>query len=91
MARARTLAAIEELVHKIKRVDWPDFVRRSVEEDSPRPEVAGEAPRAGALAPLLTTFLNAMMELHNTISDGFLSHQAYISNGVQTVLKGFNL
>ena len=41
---ARTLAAIEELVHKIKRLDWQDFVLRTVEEDAPRPEVDPAAP-----------------------------------------------
>jgi len=88
---AGTLAAIEELLHKIKRVDWPDFVSRSVEEDLPRSDAEQDAPRAGTLAPLLGSLLGALNDLHHVISDGFLSHQAYISNGVQTVLKGFDI
>ncbi len=89
---AKTLTAIEDLVHRIKRIDWQDFVRRSVEEDAPRAEVnpGGEFP-SGALTPLLTNLLNAITDLHHVISDGFLSHQAYIAGGVQTVLKGFSV
>jgi len=91
---ARTLAAIEDLVHRIKRVDWPNFVRRSIEEDAPRSEAQeppGNGHPSGALAPLLTNLLSAIMDLHHVISDGFLSHQAHITGGVQTVLKGFNV
>ena len=87
---ARTLAAIEELVHKIKRLDWQDFVLRTVEEDAPRPEVDPAAP-SGSLTPLLTNLLGAITDLHHVISDGFLSHQAYITGEVQTVLKGFSV
>lgn len=89
---ARTLSAIEDLVHKIKRIDWQNFVRPLGDDDSPAhaPGAEGALP-AGALAPLLMELLNSTMEIHNVISDGFLSHQAHISRDVQTVLKGFNV
>ncbi len=83
----KAITSIENLLHQIRRVDWSDFLRHSPEEDS----AAADAPiprEAERLAPVMQELLNATLNIHNVISDGFLSHQAYIAEAVQPLLQG---
>jgi uncharacterized alpha-E superfamily protein len=83
-------AAIEELVHQIKRIDWHAFVRIAQDED--QPEIG---PRQTAhvqteeLEPLLGRLLRSTMDVHGVIADSFLNHQARIGQVTQPMLRGF--
>jgi uncharacterized alpha-E superfamily protein len=74
------LAAIEELIQKIKRIDWTHYI--SSEEDAVR-------GKKNELVPVLQELLNGTLEIHHLISDAFLSHQAQISQTAQPLLSGF--
>lgn len=82
-----SLSAIDALTHKILRVSWAGFFRT---RDLPADEGAAllDTARISALAALLHELLSATMGIHHAISDGFLSHQTSIAQGVQTELKG---
>ena len=73
--------AIESLIHEINRIDWNEQLRLSLEE------VAGE--RKGPLdgiERLLGHLSASTSRIHLLISDGFLSHQAFITESIQPML-----
>jgi uncharacterized alpha-E superfamily protein len=83
------LAAIEELVHRVMRVDWSTLVASRSEED----ELAGiksaaVAGRSQELPKVQGHLLNAILGLHTHISDSFFDHQSRIG-GSQQLLRGF--
>ncbi len=86
---AEALHGIDALIHRIARIDWSQFLQRLPEEDSAGGEAAVSSTDAHRLGPLLNDLLDRILNLHNLISDGFLSHQAYIADAVQPFLVGF--
>jgi uncharacterized circularly permuted ATP-grasp superfamily protein/uncharacterized alpha-E superfamily protein len=78
LGAAKSLNAIDALIHRIRRVDWERFI----------PGQAGSGSAPQELEPLLITLLRATSDIHQTISDGFLSHQAYIAEASQPHLQG---
>ena len=83
------VGSIEELMHKIRRIDWNVYIRPSADEDAPAREIAAIGGQSPALAPLLSSLLSSTLGVHELISDGFFSHQARIEQGIQPMLKGF--
>ena len=81
------LAGIEELVHKIRRVDWSAFLPVSGDEGAASGGPGANGP-ADRLSPILGELLHSTLEIHSLISDGFLSHQAHIAQTIQPVLQG---
>ncbi len=84
----KALHGIEALIHKIKRIDWSDFLRAPEDEDAPGRSITASNARPDALGPLMTDLLNSTLEVHQVISDSFLSHQAHIAQAVQPYLQG---
>jgi uncharacterized alpha-E superfamily protein len=84
---AESLGGIDALIHRIRRVDWSHFIHRLSEEDGA--ESIPDAAESHRLEPLLYDLLHGILNVHNLISDGFLSHQAYIADAVQPLLAGF--
>jgi uncharacterized alpha-E superfamily protein len=77
-----TLNGIESLIHQIKRIDWNEQLRLSLEV------AAGERkgrPLEG-IEKLLAHLSERTLAIHHLISDGFLSHQAFIAESVQPML-----
>jgi len=80
--------AINELVHRINRVDWAEFVAPRQHEDL----VAATSPparsgaRSGELDRELSTLLDETLAMHAVIADGFLNHQAWIARAMQPPL-----
>jgi uncharacterized circularly permuted ATP-grasp superfamily protein/uncharacterized alpha-E superfamily protein len=83
-------AAIEELVHQIKRIDWHAFVRIAQDEDQPEigTKLAAHV-QTEELEPLLGRLLRSTMDVHGVIADSFLNHQARIGKVMQPMLRGF--
>jgi uncharacterized circularly permuted ATP-grasp superfamily protein/uncharacterized alpha-E superfamily protein len=81
---ATAVAGIEVLIHQIKRIDWNEQLRVSLE--------AGGNERkghpAGGIERLLAHLSASTLGIHHLISDGFLSHQAFIAETVQPMLLG---
>lgn len=94
LGTTNALTAIEELIQRIKRIDWSLYVRDE-EEDEPEAgktgakEAGSVEEKTGKLGPLLTELLDSTLEIHHLISDAFLSHQAQITQTVQPLLSGF--
>jgi uncharacterized alpha-E superfamily protein len=86
-------AAIDKLIHQIRRVDWTYFVERPQDEDALIPvnglQAKGPAPRSQELEPLLRRLLSSTLDLHTVIGDSFLNHQARISQASQPMLRGW--
>lgn len=78
------LNRIESLIHQIKRVDWNELLRLSLlavaEGRKPAPQESIEF--------LLADITSALSAIHHLISDGFLSHQAFIAESLQPMLLG---
>ncbi len=85
---ADALRGIEALIHRIRRVDWSQFLNRVPEEDMARADSIAAGAESHRLGPLLNELLDAVLNMHHLISDGFLSHQAYIVDAVQPFLTG---
>jgi len=79
------LAGIEALIHEIKRIDWNEQLRLSI-ESNPTDEKKGRPTEE--LEGLLAHLSANVLGIHHLISDGFLSHQAFISESVQPMLLG---
>lgn len=77
----RALHGIEQLQHRILRVDWREFVP----EESER----GSASTRKPIEPVIREIAGALLDLHTLISDCFLNHQANIASAVQPMLRGF--
>jgi uncharacterized circularly permuted ATP-grasp superfamily protein/uncharacterized alpha-E superfamily protein len=83
------LAAIDALIHRIRRTDWVLFVNPAPDEETPAGDGAPENLHSHELAPLLAELLDATAQIHGFISDGFFSHQAHIAQVAQPLLLGF--
>jgi len=82
----KAVAGIEHLLHRIRRVDWSEYIRHTSEEETTAEATSqGDARR---LLKLMNELLGGTLDIHNLISDGFLSHQAYIAEAVQPLLQG---
>jgi hypothetical protein len=83
-------AAIDALIHDIRRIDWPAFVRASTDEDQPQAVAAATSlARSHELEPLLQRLISRTLEIHTLVADGFLNHQARIAQVAQPMLRGF--
>jgi uncharacterized circularly permuted ATP-grasp superfamily protein/uncharacterized alpha-E superfamily protein len=84
-------AAIEELIHRLARIDWHRYVRPVGDEDTITAEgspLAPSSPRIDDLEPLLLRLLDRTLEIHTLIADSFLNHQARIAQVTQPRLQG---
>ena len=82
------ISAIEALIKKIKGINWSLYVRSQDDDETPaQKKVAVKEEKTHELEPLLKELLDSTLEIHTLISDAFLSHQAQISQGVQTVVS----
>jgi uncharacterized circularly permuted ATP-grasp superfamily protein/uncharacterized alpha-E superfamily protein len=76
---------IESLIHQIKRIDWREQMLISVEN-------LALGDRKGApfqgVENILAHLSEATLKIHHLISDGFLSHQAFIAESIQPMLLG---
>jgi uncharacterized circularly permuted ATP-grasp superfamily protein/uncharacterized alpha-E superfamily protein len=80
-----TLNGIESLIHQIRRIDWSEQMRFTVENIA-----LGERkgrPLEG-IERILAHLSECTLRIHHLISDGFLSHQAFIAESVQPMLLG---
>jgi uncharacterized circularly permuted ATP-grasp superfamily protein/uncharacterized alpha-E superfamily protein len=78
-----TLNGIEALIHQIKRIDWSEQMRVSLEN------VASGERKARPLEGIenvLAHLTECTLRIHDVISDGFLSHQAFLAESVQPML-----
>ncbi len=91
LGTTRAVAAIEKLIQKIKRINWSLYL--SVQDDDETPagkdaaRDAAKGARINELVPLLNQLLDETLHIHHMVSDGFLSHQAQISQSVQPLLN----
>jgi uncharacterized circularly permuted ATP-grasp superfamily protein/uncharacterized alpha-E superfamily protein len=79
------LTGIEALIHHINRIDWSEQMRISLEL------VATGDPKSRPLEGIervLAHLAESTLKIHHLISDGFLSHQAFIAESVQPMLLG---
>ncbi len=81
------LNAINELMHRIRRVNWKAFLAESADE-TPVAQNAPEPAEKNGVASVVGELLVGTMSIHNAISDAFLSHQTSIAQAVQPELKG---
>ena len=81
---ANALNGIESLIHQIKRIDWNEQLRISL-------QMVAEDRKPGPLEgieKLLARLSENISAIHHLISDGFLSHQAFIAESIQPMLLG---
>ena len=84
----KAVLGIESMMRRIKRIDWSRFVRPSLDEDASEIHAAAAGVEPDALEPLLAGLLDSTLEIHQLISDSFLSHQTYIAQATQPPLHG---
>jgi uncharacterized circularly permuted ATP-grasp superfamily protein/uncharacterized alpha-E superfamily protein len=79
------LNGIQSVIHHINRIDWSDQMRISLELAA-----GGELKARGieGIERLLAHLAECTLRIHHLISDGFLSHQAFIAESVQPMLLG---
>ncbi|MEY5009670.1 MAG: hypothetical protein RLZZ253_809 [Verrucomicrobiota bacterium] len=82
-------AAVDALLHRIRRIDWRPYVPFSSEESHESQSAQTEKPSL-PLEPLLKELLESALELHTSISDGFLNHQSRIAQFTQPLLSGLS-
>jgi uncharacterized alpha-E superfamily protein len=85
---AAALGELDSLLVRIKERNWRTFFQ----EHGPEEVVSGTAkgdPDTDPLLRVIEPLLNDTLGIHGLISDGFLSHQAYIMETVQPMLQGF--
>ncbi|MDQ3624929.1 MAG: circularly permuted type 2 ATP-grasp protein, partial [Verrucomicrobiota bacterium] len=88
---ATALAALEELTHQIRRIDWELYVRPPQDEDTVEStRTAAPRVRAHDLHPLLQRLLGSTLDIHTLIADSFLNHQAHIARVTQPTLAGLD-
>ena len=86
---ATAVAAVEDLAHRLRRIDWTGYVRQAQDEDQIEAGPTDARPaRPHELEPLLKNLLNATAGMHSLIADSFLNHQARIAQVSQPVLQG---
>ena len=77
------LNGIQSLIHHINRIDWSEHMRISLDQG------ADQKPRGmEGIERLLAHLAECTLKIHHLISDGFLSHQAFIAESVQPMLLG---
>ena len=77
-ARTRTVAAIEELIHRVRLTDWDEL---SVEEPDP-------PGKTNAVTEEASRLLDGTLGIHHLIADGFLNHQVHMRPEMQPTLFG---
>jgi uncharacterized alpha-E superfamily protein len=82
-------AAVDALLHRIRRIDWRPYVPFSPEESHESQSAHAETPSL-PLEPLLKELLENTLELHTQISDSFLNHQSRIAQFSQPLLSGLS-
>jgi len=88
LGTTKAISAIEALIKKIKGINWSLYVRSQDDDETPAQKKANvKEEKTHELEPLLKELLDSTLEIHTLISDAFLSHQAQISQGVQTVVS----
>ncbi len=86
---ATAVAGVENLAHRLKRIDWTGYVRQSQDEDSLESGPQETRPsRPLDLEALLKSLLQETASMHMLIADSFLNHQARIAQVSQPVLRG---
>ncbi len=90
-ATGRTLGAIYELLHTISRIDWSSFIENLADKEFRNKAVSAASIESDRyqLGPFLGKLLANTMEIHNLVSDAFLSHQAHFNEVIQPRLEGF--
>ena len=78
-ATMRTLAGIEQLIHEIRLTDWDELLN----------EAEPASPKSSALLDHGSALLNATLEIHHLIADGFLNHQIHMGPHAQPTLFGY--
>jgi len=78
-----TLNSIEALIHQIKRIDWSEQMRLSLEAIATGDRK--NRPLDG-IEKVLAHLSESTLKIHHVISDGFLSHQAFIAESIQPML-----
>jgi uncharacterized circularly permuted ATP-grasp superfamily protein/uncharacterized alpha-E superfamily protein len=78
-ATMRTLAGIEQLLHEIRLTDWDKLVDEANSASS---------AKSNALLDHGFSLLNATLEIHHLIADGFLNHQIHMGPDAQPMLFG---
>ena len=78
-ATMRTLAGIEQLIHEIRLTDWDELLN----------EAEPASPKSSALLDHGSSLLNATLEIHHLIADGFLNHQIHMGPHAQPTLFGY--
>jgi uncharacterized alpha-E superfamily protein len=79
------LDEIESLIHQVKRIDWSEQMRISLANVASG-ERKGRPPEG--IEAVLAHLGECILKIHHLISDGFLSHQAFIAQSVQPMLIG---
>jgi uncharacterized alpha-E superfamily protein len=79
-ATLRTLAGIEQLIHAIRLTDWDKLLGEAE---------AVSTSRSSALVDHGSALLNATLNIHHLIADGFLNHQIHMGPDIQPSLFGF--
>ena len=85
---ADTLAAIDRLIARIRRIDWAAFVPRTFDEDQMDAAASEPAPQPEPLEPLLRQLLLDALAIHTLTADSFLNHQARIAQVSQPMHAG---
>jgi uncharacterized alpha-E superfamily protein len=94
MAEARgtatTLESIDGLMDVLSRIRWGEYVLPENAVPLPRDPAKPRSRKFSALGDLLGELFRSLASVHHIANDGFLSHQAFISNPGQPLLEGFN-
>jgi uncharacterized alpha-E superfamily protein len=80
-----TLNGIESLIHQINRIDWSEQLRKSLAHVASGDRKGGPLDGIEKSLPFLA---ESILKIHHLISDGFLSHQAFIAEAIQPMLLG---
>ncbi len=85
----KALNGIDLFMLKISRIDWTEYLPRVEEEMADAPSAdGGDAGDPQQLSAQIQRLLGGTLNIHNLISDAFLSHQAIISEAEQPFLQG---
>ncbi|HEY5752524.1 MAG TPA: circularly permuted type 2 ATP-grasp protein [Chthoniobacterales bacterium] len=97
---SKAITELEELIFRLKRINWHLFFVSAADDELARPAAPGasiaaaESTEAGefasqSLSNLLNGLLRQTLDIHVAISDGFLNHQAIIAQREQLLFSGF--
>lgn len=88
VGRRFTLEAIDDLLSRIQRVNWNTYLTEPRDESDLAAVPVPNPEDVSRLTSVLAALLAKTAEIHDAISDGFLSHQISIGQAVQPELKG---